>query len=175
MLIYRVLRNGRLEAALMLSLMSGLFLSVQSAAAASIEEKNCMSLKLELISFEPGKESLEALKKPLGIVMNRLLTPDEELESPLNNAREVAAMRRRKNVSQEKSLEDAISVLAEHFNKKSSQLTLVGAGKGHKPERGEDLEKNWVFSLVMPTLSDHIYWVIVPKDAPEGAYVYGFN
>ncbi|RYZ60164.1 MAG: hypothetical protein EOP07_01640 [Proteobacteria bacterium] len=134
-----------------------------------------MSLKLELISFDPGKESLEALKKPLEIAINRLVVEDEEMESPLNNAREVAAMRRRKSVSKEKSLEDAVTVLAEHFNKKSSQLTLVGAGKGQKPERGEDLEKNWVFSLVMPTLSDHIYWVVVPKDAPEGAYVYGFN
>lgn len=173
MLIYRVSRMGRGYGALLMSLI--LYFGMQSAFAASKEESIRMGLKLELISFDPGRESLEALKKPLDVAINRLVVEDEEMESPLNNAREVAAMRRRKSVSKEKSLEDAVQVLAEHFNKKSSQLTLVGAGKGHKPERGEDLEKNWVFSLVMPTLSDHIYWIVVPKDAPDGAYVYGFN
>jgi hypothetical protein len=173
MLIYTIWKNRMGSLALATSLY--LILAVGSAFAASKEERKEMSLKLELISFDSGKETLDAIKKPLEIALKRLLVEDDEIESPLNNAREVAAMRRRKTVSKEKSHEDAIVVLAEHFNKKSSQLTLLGADKGLKPERGEDLEKNWVFSLVMPTLSDHIYWVVVPKDAPEGAYVYGFN
>lgn len=42
------------------------------------------------------------------------------------------------------------------------------------PEEGESVEENWVFELSLPTLSDHIYWAIVPRNGSQ-AYHYGFN
>ena len=43
------------------------------------------------------------------------------------------------------------------------------------PEERESADLNWVFSLYLPTLSDHLYWIIVPRDGETEAYVYGFN
>lgn len=43
------------------------------------------------------------------------------------------------------------------------------------PEDGETAVDNWVFGLHLPTLSDHVYWIIVPRDGKKAAYVYGFN
>ncbi len=50
----------------------------------------------------------------------------------------------------------------------------------YPPEDGETLESYWLFQLQLPTLSDHIFWVIIPRwpDYEEEGmqpYVYGFN
>lgn len=42
-------------------------------------------------------------------------------------------------------------------------------------EEGESVEKNWIFLLQIPGLSDHLFWAIVPKDGKEKVYNYGFN
>lgn len=43
------------------------------------------------------------------------------------------------------------------------------------PEERESAELNWIFTLYLPTLSDHLYWVIVPRDGETAAYIYGYN
>ncbi|PHN06035.1 hypothetical protein [Flavilitoribacter nigricans] len=43
------------------------------------------------------------------------------------------------------------------------------------PEGGESATDNWIFTLYLPTLSDHLYWVIVPRDGKREAFIYGFN
>lgn len=43
------------------------------------------------------------------------------------------------------------------------------------PENGESASKNWIFSLYMPSLSDHLYWIIVDRTGEASPYVYGFN
>ncbi len=42
-------------------------------------------------------------------------------------------------------------------------------------EEGEGVEKNWIFLLQIPELSDHMFWAVVPKDGKEPVYNYGFN
>lgn len=42
-------------------------------------------------------------------------------------------------------------------------------------EEGEGIEKNWIFLLQIPELSEHHFWAIVPKDGKEQVYNYGFN
>lgn len=42
------------------------------------------------------------------------------------------------------------------------------------PEEGEKVADNWIFMLMLPELSDHLYWAIVPRDGKR-AYCYGFN
>ena len=42
------------------------------------------------------------------------------------------------------------------------------------PEYGESLSDNWLFQLLTPSLSDHLFWVIVPRNGDE-AHNYGFN
>lgn len=45
----------------------------------------------------------------------------------------------------------------------------------HHAEEGENVEKNWVFLLQVPELSDYLFWAIVPKDGKGKVYNYGFN
>jgi len=42
-------------------------------------------------------------------------------------------------------------------------------------ERGEEVNDNWIFLLRIETISDHLYWIIVPRDGEKPAYNYGFN
>lgn len=45
----------------------------------------------------------------------------------------------------------------------------------YPPENGEKAEDNWIFSLYLPDLSDHLYWIVVDRTSDGGAYIYGFN
>lgn len=42
-------------------------------------------------------------------------------------------------------------------------------------ENGEQVKDNWIFMLRLPTLSDHLFWIIVDRTAIKEPYVYGFN
>lgn len=43
------------------------------------------------------------------------------------------------------------------------------------PEDRESTTENWIFSLRLPQLSDHIYWVVVDRSGKRAPYNYGFN
>lgn len=43
------------------------------------------------------------------------------------------------------------------------------------PENGESATENWVFSLYIPSLSDHLYWMVVDRAGEKEPYIYGFN
>ena len=45
----------------------------------------------------------------------------------------------------------------------------------YPPENGENIFENWIFGLATNNLSDHLIWVIVPRDGKGKAYNYGFN
>ncbi len=45
----------------------------------------------------------------------------------------------------------------------------------YPPENGESIEEHWAFQLSLPTLSDHLFWAIVPRAGDRPAYCYGFN
>jgi hypothetical protein len=38
-----------------------------------------------------------------------------------------------------------------------------------------NLKKTWVFRLAIPTLSDHSFWCVIPKNDPLSSYTYGTN
>jgi len=44
-----------------------------------------------------------------------------------------------------------------------------------RPQGGEKLDKNWLFFVTLPKLSDHTYWVVVGRNSHDKTYVYGFN
>jgi len=68
-------------------------------------------------------------------------------------------------------------LLRQFLNNTSSYLFMVELSDlpDFAPMRGEKIEDNWIFLANIPELSDHIYYVIVPRDYTETAYVYGFN
>jgi len=137
-------------------------------------------LNCDKISMDLGGTSPDDLEKPLALALGQLLEASDELETPLNNARDVALSQVDKGAKLDPrvQLERAREVLKNHFNRPTTQLVLLKSGeedRGFQPERGEDIKENWVFSLLIPTLSDHIYWIVVSKDQSPKAYVYGFN
>jgi len=56
----------------------------------------------------------------------------------------------------------------------SSQLGLVGA-EGFPPENGESIAENWVITVDIPRLSDHLHWAIIDRTGAVAVYNYGFN
>lgn len=43
------------------------------------------------------------------------------------------------------------------------------------PENGEVAADHWIFSLYIPSLSDHLYWIVVGRAGERRPYAYGFN
>jgi hypothetical protein len=54
-------------------------------------------------------------------------------------------------------------------------LGVTVRGLVYPPEQGEKYDKNWIFVLRIPSLSDHIYWIVVDKKGEIPPFVYGFN
>jgi hypothetical protein len=135
-------------------------------------------LKFKSINFDRGLRSEAEIKGPLQSLERVLLEDDRDLESPLANARELASQRSNWPKDSAKQRLKARQTLKEYFNRESTELVLLEEGiegRGFAPERGEDLKKNWVFSLTIPSLSDHIYWIVIDREDLRKAYVYGFN
>lgn len=44
----------------------------------------------------------------------------------------------------------------------------------YPPENGESVQDNWIFNLTLFEVSDHLYWVVVPRNG-DPLKVYGFN
>lgn len=130
------------------------------------------SLTTMKLTLDLGSQSPASL--PLPLVYQLLFAPSSEAESPLNNALSLAMG------PQDLRLEEARKILLRHLDRVETHLVFIDGidnERGFQPERGESLQENWVFSLVIPSLSDHIYWIVIPKKSqtPESGYVYGFN
>lgn len=140
--------------------------------------ESAMRLQYEKI-FDRGATPADVIAKPLARALEVLLEPSQELESPMGNVRSLIPVAGKSQGPDDKEgLKATRERLIDYFNREGTELVLLEEGKegrGFAPERGEDLKKNWVFSLTIPSLSDHIYWIVVAKDSSEKAYVYGFN
>ncbi len=73
----------------------------------------------------------------------------------------------------------AKSLLREELDRSQTRLSLFTGSEAPElalpPEQGENAEENWIFSLYIPSLSDHFYWVVVDKQGIKKPYIYGFN
>ncbi len=47
--------------------------------------------------------------------------------------------------------------------------------QGYPPEHRESTHDNWAYFLEMPTLSDHLQWIIIDRTGEKAPYIYGFN
>ncbi len=59
----------------------------------------------------------------------------------------------------------------------SATLSLHSASAEETPANGEELDDNWLFYLHVPALSDHGYWIVIPRwpDDEQKPYIYGVN
>lgn len=102
-----------------------------------------------------------------------LLQDGTHSESPVALARELCSGR-------EQLQECVRETLRHHFNSAESRVTLLPMEPcttcmSYSPEHGERVEENWLFFVTLPTLSDHLFWAIVPRDREKQVYNYGFN
>jgi len=79
---------------------------------------------------------------------------------------------------------DDLDAALKHFcNRPSTTLALIPRtvtdlerDAGYlPPEWGEPVAQNWVFSLYLNDLSDHLHWAITARDGSRATYNYGFN
>ncbi len=107
-----------------------------------------------------------------------LFEKDAELESPLSIVHSILAEESPARGGDEESWNRSRQKLDQYLDSPDSTLVLLEGkddGRGFLPEQGESTEVNWIFSLVIPELSDHVFWIVVPKDSSAKPYVYGFN
>lgn len=67
----------------------------------------------------------------------------------------------------------ADQLVAEHLSSEKTRVRMMPVGA--TAEDGEEVARNWIFRIKVPTLSDHIHWVIVDRSGQKPAYNYGFN
>ena len=103
-----------------------------------------------------------------------LLFDDDDSESPLALALDLCSNGKRKQ-------ECAREKLNHHISSATSYFTLIPQvihsvrDQVFPPEHGERIDENWLFYVKLPTLSDHLFWVIVPRNGLKPVYNYGFN
>lgn len=112
------------------------------------------------------------LSQATGLAMAEILDDFEAYESPLN-----VAVDGETETGEQK--DKARRILRQELNQTATTLSLylgkTVRGENYPPEMGEDAAANWIFVLRIPSLSDHIYWVVVDKTGDKAPYLYGFN
>jgi hypothetical protein len=109
-------------------------------------------------------DSFDAIEAPLNIAAHGWAsTHEQRLSETLTRDQETAARQ----------------FLREQMQSSATSLALhlggIIKGQDYPPEQGESTEDNWIFVLHIPTLSDHLYWVIVDRRGSKAPYLYGFN
>jgi hypothetical protein len=121
----------------------------------------------------------EALEQGLhGIFQDR-----SQAETPLNIAWDALAAEKGLDTSKAELSQSEIQalqdLLRDHLNRPTSSLSLyrddVTTEGVFPPQHGENSKENWIFALEIPSLSDHIYWIVVEREGKRDSYVYGFN
>jgi hypothetical protein len=104
------------------------------------------------------------------------------IETPLNIAADGWAATHEKQLTGKLNLEEKVEIrsfLREQMQNPRTTFSLylgrTVKDQVYPPEQGESLQDNWIFFLSVPTLSDHLYWVIVDRKGQTAPYLYGFN
>lgn len=127
-----------------------------------------------------GQTGMRSLPHALRLALHSVLFDASDAESPLANARYVLETIQHKKSHQiwlsPNRLRHVRYFLKKKMREQSTVLHLVNSSSSRfRPERGESIKSNWVFHLSIPSLSDHQYWLIVPKYILRKPYNYGFN
>lgn len=122
-------------------------------------------LRVEEAQFQEKMfPSALSAEKAVALALRSFLNDGSHIESPLALA---------KLVAKDDLISSAKKLLFSHLNQYSSEITFVRLGE--KPEHGEEVDSYWIIRLKIPSLSDHIFWAIIPRDGQSSPYNYGFN
>ncbi len=138
------------------------------------------------IDEEEVRRQIEAFptKIDLGMALrtalNSFFRDDRSPESPWKLIQEVEGIYEKEDIPASK-LEEVEAKRQAFFNTGVLRLIPIYNPDSDEdldfnpPEGGEPIAENWVFSLYLPELSDHVYWAIVDRQGKKEVYNYGFN
>jgi hypothetical protein len=119
----------------------------------------------QIVDFGTELSLSEAFAKALGSFME----DSSDIESPLALSEyfcEPSGLEK-KSCARDK--------LKNFMNNPRTKMALVPVNSlRYMPERGETQSDYWIFYLLIPDLSDHIFWALVKRDTGD-VYNYGFN
>ncbi len=119
----------------------------------------------------------------LDLALRTIMYQEEHVESPRALVRETHQLFSREGLANAPTVDWAVEGYLRRYMRKGT-LRLLPLFETidrdvdldfNPPEDGENTMEHWIFSLALPTLSDHIYWAIIDRKRQRKAYVYGFN
>jgi hypothetical protein len=140
---------------------------------------NPEALQKEILGGSQDKVSVsQATQLAMAVILDNF----DAIEAPLNIAAHGWASTHAKRLSDDLTLDQKAAArrfLREQMQNPGTSLALhlgsIIKGQDYPPEQGESTRDNWIFVLHVPTLSDHLYWVIVDRHGQKAPYLYGFN
>ncbi len=140
---------------------------------------NTRLLQKELDADQQDKLTVsQATQLAMAVILDDIST----IESPLNIAAHGWASTHGRKLNAELTVDQKSAArlfLREQMQDSRSSLALhlgdTVKGQDYPPEQGESIKDNWIFVLHIPSLSDHLYWVIVDRSGRKAPYLYGFN
>lgn len=132
----------------------------------------------EAIAQENIQPRRVAFKTALRLAIENILTDGKSIESPRSIVMETFGLFPDGFDSNE-GWDNALTAKVKEFVLEG-KMYLVERERSEEaayfpPEDGEEVETNWIWALSLPTLSDHLFWVIIDRTAMEPPYNYGFN
>lgn len=81
----------------------------------------------------------------------------------------------------EEAFDEAVEERITHYMVQGGKIMLIPFREGlnwdetdfSPPKDRESVVENWIFSLVLPALSDHVYWSVIDRKAKRDTYAYG--
>ncbi|WP_141732788.1 hypothetical protein [Oligoflexus tunisiensis] len=132
--------------------------------------------------IDAGPADRVSVSKATQLALAVIFEDFEGIEAPLHIAADGWASTHNQKLTGKLNLDEKVEVrrfLREQMQNPKTSLSLyLGRtiqGQVYPPEQGESMQDNWIFFLSVPTLSDHLYWVIVDRKGQTAPYLYGFN
>jgi len=147
----------------------GEYAAARAFLAAQGFSEMALSFPAEEVSTQADPGSSVSFERALSLALTSILTDNSDIESPLALVSDYAF---------EEGQEPA-EALRSFMNQPKTFLGLVGLHADgedgvYPPENGESIQENWVFHFTMGAFSDHLYWVVVPRNG-GAVFNYGFN
>lgn len=136
---------------------------------------NGIKVNYDMIAMESVEDDdMYTYLEALDLAIESFLTDGSYPESPLSIVPDVMKAYKG-NVSKPQQHQEKLIELINSGGSLCMPDTEGASESCFHAEEGENVEKNWIFLLQIPELSDHLFWAIVAKDGKEKVYNYGFD
>lgn len=138
------------------------------------------------VTEQESFKNVVSFKEALDISLNNFLFDATDKKSPLNIAYEVAKEEMQAECDEEKKCDvdneskvwsRAKQILRLDLDQRSTVITLLPfyESREHftRPQNGEKVRDNWIFTFYLESLSSEVFWVIVDRAGKNEAYNYG--